>query len=147
MRNLLNFFFKVSTYDIRRFLYGDCLQQVVCKTLQTPGLLPSQTEWSSALEVHTYLASHANDELNPDAACLWATKLPSKVKFLGWLLYHGRLNTRASLNYTNIRPLEGSYCEQCTGTRETDDHISSRNVRTPLKLGLALGCWLGIAAA
>ena len=38
-----------------------------------------------------YHSLHADDEQNPDVARIWATKLPGKVKFFGWLLLLGRL--------------------------------------------------------
>uniref|UniRef100_K3ZMQ4 Reverse transcriptase zinc-binding domain-containing protein n=1 Tax=Setaria italica TaxID=4555 RepID=K3ZMQ4_SETIT len=65
-------------------------------------------------------------EANPDAHRLWQTKLPTKIIFSGWLLHHGRLNSRASLYHHHIRKLEESYCEQCSGTLETDSHIFSQ---------------------
>ena len=40
-----------------------------------------------------YRSLHINDERHPDAARIWATRLPGKVKFFGWLLLLGRLNT------------------------------------------------------
>ncbi|CAN6320028.1 unnamed protein product [Urochloa humidicola] len=66
---------------------------------------------------------HATDEEDPDALRFWNVKLPAKVKFFGWLLHHQRLNTRANIFDKNIRPLEESYCENCPGILETDDHI------------------------
>ncbi|KAF8686952.1 hypothetical protein HU200_043230 [Digitaria exilis] len=50
-------------------------------------------------------------------------KLPTKIKFFGWLLHHERLNTRAFLYRRNIKSREDSSCEQCTGILETADHI------------------------
>jgi len=54
---------------------------------------------------------------------IWAIKLPSKIKFFAWLLFHGRLNTRAYLFHRNIRTLDESWCERCHGVLETDEHI------------------------
>ena len=56
---------------------------------------------------------------------IWATRLPTKVKFFSWLLVRGRLNTRAYLHHRNIRTLEDSWCVHCNGVSETDVHIFS----------------------
>ena len=58
-----------------------------------------------------------------DMAQIWTIKLPTKIKFFAWLLFHGRLNTRAHLFHRNIKPLEESWCACCNGTLETDKHI------------------------
>ena len=60
-----------------------------------------------------------------DSMRIWATKLPSKIKFISWLLHRGRLNTRAHLHQRNIRTLEESWCAHCFGVLETDEHIFS----------------------
>ena len=59
----------------------------------------------------------------PDAARIWATKLPSKVKFFGWLLILGRLNSRANLCHKNIRARDEANCEFCPGVLEADEPI------------------------
>ena len=61
--------------------------------------------------------------LSSDVSRIWATKLPTKIKFFAWLLFHGRLNTRAHLHHRNIKPLQDSWCERCPGVLETDAHI------------------------
>lgn len=61
--------------------------------------------------------------LSADVSQVWNVKLPTKIKFFAWLLFHGRLNTRAHLFHRNIKPLEESWCEQCPGVLETDVHI------------------------
>lgn len=43
---------------------------------------------------------HANGAHDPDAARVWATRIPTKVKFFGWLLLKERLNCRAHLFHT-----------------------------------------------
>ena len=58
-----------------------------------------------------------------DASRIWATKLPTKIKFFAWLLFHGRLNTRAHLYRRNIKTLHESWCGRCHGVLETDEHI------------------------
>ena len=58
-----------------------------------------------------------------DASRIWSTKVPTKIKFFAWLLYHGRLNTRAHLFHRNIKPLHESWCERCHGVLETDEHL------------------------
>ena len=58
-----------------------------------------------------------------DVPRLWSVRLPTKIKFFGWLLHHGCLNTRARLFHRNIKPREESYCELCTSTLETDTHL------------------------
>lgn len=70
-----------------------------------------------------YKALPASDQKSPDAGKVWQMKLPTKVKFLGWLLLHGRLSTKANLHRKNIRSLEDSFCDFCPGVLETDDHI------------------------
>ena len=54
---------------------------------------------------------------------IWKMKLLSKVKFFGWLLFLGRLNTRAHLLHRNLRSREESNCELCHTQLETDAHI------------------------
>jgi len=41
----------------------------------------------------TYNAVHQDGPTDPDVVRFWATKLPTKIRFFGWLLHHGRLNT------------------------------------------------------
>jgi hypothetical protein len=60
---------------------------------------------------------------DPDGQRVWKTKLPTKVKFFGWLLHHGRLNSRDYLYHRHIRELSEAYCEQCPLILETDTHI------------------------
>lgn len=62
---------------------------------------------------------------SPDAnvAVIWATRVPTKIKFFAWLLCNGRINSRANLLHKNIRKPEDSFCEQCTTVLETDQHI------------------------
>ena len=62
-------------------------------------------------------------ETTSDVVRIWASRLPTKVKFFAWLRHHGRLNTRAHLYHRNIKTLEESWCEHCPGTIETDVHI------------------------
>ena len=64
-----------------------------------------------------------NPGVPTDAMRIWATLLPTKVKFFAWLLNRGRLNTRAYLHHRNIRALEHSWCAHCPGVLETDAHI------------------------
>jgi len=65
-----------------------------------------------------------HDSLIPsDVVRIWSTRLPAKVKFFAWLLYHGRLNTRAHLFHRNIKTHDESKCEYCVDTLETDVHI------------------------
>ena len=73
-----------------------------------------------------YSILHSDDANEPDAMRIWNTKLPIKVKFFGWLLFYGRLNTRAHLHYRGIRALEDSMCEHCANELETDDHLFLR---------------------
>ena len=70
-----------------------------------------------------YRSLHGNDEMHPDAARIWGTKLPGKIKFFGWLLLHGCLNTRANLYHKHIRQRDEASCEFCQGILETDEHI------------------------
>ena len=69
-----------------------------------------------------YHVLHATSQ-SSDVPRLWSVRLPTKIKFFGWLLHHGRLNTRARLFHRNIKPREESYCELCTSTLETDTHL------------------------
>ena len=88
-----------------------------------------------------YRSPHINDERHPDAARIWATRLPSKVKFFGWLLLLGRLNTRANLLHKNIRRRDEANCELCQGVLETDEHIfvhCSRAAAVWSRLGISL---------
>lgn len=60
---------------------------------------------------------------NPDALRVWQTKLPTKVKFFGWLLTLGRINCRAYLYHRHICSREEASCESCPDSLETADHI------------------------
>ncbi|KAF8662393.1 hypothetical protein HU200_055973 [Digitaria exilis] len=54
---------------------------------------------------------------------VWRTKLPTKVKFFGWLLTHGRVNCRAYLHRRNICTRKEDFCETCSDVLETANHI------------------------
>jgi len=100
--------------------------------------LSQRTPFSSRGAYHSL---HAEDEQNPDAARIWATKLPSKVKFFGWLLLLGRLNSRANLCHKNIRTRDEANCEFCPDVLETDEHIfvlCSRSRAVWSRLGINL---------
>ena len=58
-----------------------------------------------------------------DFMYIWKMKLPNKVKFFGWLLFLGRLNTRTHLHHRNLRGREESNCKLCHTQLETDAHI------------------------
>nr|CAB3460158.1 unnamed protein product [Digitaria exilis] len=60
---------------------------------------------------------------HPEAMRVWQTKLPTKVKFFGWLLTHGRVNCRAYQHRRNICTREEAFCETCSDVLETADHI------------------------
>ncbi|RLN09471.1 putative ribonuclease H protein [Panicum miliaceum] len=70
-----------------------------------------------------YRLLRQNGEPATDVASLWSLRLPTKVKFFGWLLHHGRLNTRDYLCRRSIRPPSESYCESCAAVVETDEHL------------------------
>jgi hypothetical protein len=84
---------------------------------------PSDRAFSSR---NAYLALQGDTPDDSDASRLWHSKLPSKIKFFGWLLHRGRLNTRAYLHHRNIRLVSDSFCERCHRTPETAEHIFSR---------------------
>jgi hypothetical protein len=75
---------------------------------------------------------HEGDAQNPDVARIWQTKLPGKLQIFGWLLLHGRLNTRANLHYKNIRQRDEANCEYCHNILETDEHIFNHCSRARL---------------
>jgi len=68
-----------------------------------------------------YVDLHMPSVLNPTSAAIWATRLPTKIKFFGWLVSKGSLNSRANLLYKNIRSRSESNCECCPGILETED--------------------------
>ncbi|KAF8657007.1 hypothetical protein HU200_060340 [Digitaria exilis] len=68
-------------------------------------------------------AFHGSQSANQLASSIWETHLSNKVKFFGWLLYHGHVNSRAMLHSRHIRSIEDSFCEHCPETLETDEHI------------------------
>lgn len=72
-----------------------------------------------------YLAMQPESPSGPLGLQVWNTKLPSKIKFFGWLLRHGRLSSRAYLYHRHICTLEESYCEQCPLVSKTDTHVFS----------------------
>ena len=104
-----------------------------------------------------YSILQSTDDKNPDAMRIWNTKLPTKIKFFGWLLYYARLNTRSHLYHCGIRALEDSMCEHCSSELETDEHLflhcpraraiwdrlcintANLNPRTPWLLGATIG--------
>ena len=59
-----------------------------------------------------YLALHGSAPV-ADVAQIWAIKIPSKIKFFAWLLFHGRLNTRAHLFHRNTKALNVSAAMGC----------------------------------
>lgn len=103
-------------------IFQDCVRQVTLTDSSVTRLLATHPPkpFTSRNILDALQQGHIQD---PDAARVWRTKLPTKIKFFSWLLHHGRLNTRASLFHRNIKTLEESYCERCSGVLETDTHI------------------------
>jgi hypothetical protein len=59
----------------------------------------------------------------PIANYIWGCHAPSKVHFFGWLLTHGRVQTRSSLLHKKIlTPAEALY-PICAEVEETADHL------------------------
>jgi len=102
-------------------ILSDCLTQVAPRGHSDVRLLAnSQREpFSSSGAYHSLCGSTPA----ADVIQIWAIRLPSKTNFFAWLLFHGRLNTRAYLFHRNIRTLDESWCERCHGVLETDEHI------------------------
>ena len=105
-----------------KLLLQNCLQHLTLKDEPDSRFLtlwPSECFNSSS----AYRATHTDDAPDPDAIRFWDTKLPSKIRFFGWLLHCDRLNTRANMLRRNICKQEESSCECCPGTLETSEHI------------------------
>ena len=101
----------------------DCLQHISLDDRPDARLLDSPCRPTfSSRDAYRAIQGEA---LEQDAMRIWATWLPTKVKFFSWLLVRGRLNTRAYLHHRNIRTLEDSWCVHCNGVSETDVHIFS----------------------
>lgn len=103
----------------------DCLRQVNLTNVHDVRIVDSvaSPEFSSRLAYHALQLDHRTDP--EEVMRFWSLHLPTKVKFFGWLLHHGRLNSRASMFQRNIRTREDSSCEHCAGVLETSDHIFS----------------------
>jgi len=108
--------------DAERRMLLDCLA-----SFQLQGSHESRRLAMAPGEVFTssgaYRALHPPGVLPTDSTFIWNIRLPNKVKFFGWLLHHGRLNTRAHLLRRNLCSPEDSTCELCPDLLETDTHI------------------------
>ena len=58
-----------------------------------------------------------------NAAFLWRSSAPSRVRFFAWLLTLGRIHTRDNLLKKHIVELQGAGCPECGASLETPDHL------------------------
>ena len=58
---------------------------------------------------------------DPTLACIWDSRVPSRVQVFGWLFYLDRLNTRANLHRKTI--IESSSCARCASAPEDRAHL------------------------
>jgi hypothetical protein len=68
-----------------------------------------------------------NDESHPlfeHANVVWKSKVPNKIKFLGWLIAHGKVNTCDIIQkrYPNLCLLP-SWCVMCQNSEENLNHL------------------------
>jgi hypothetical protein len=56
-----------------------------------------------------YISLHSADRDAPDAARIWGTRVPTKIKFFGWLLHFGRLS--ANPHRKKYSASRGIYCD------------------------------------
>lgn len=95
-------------------------------------------------DLGVYDLLHACDREEPDAARIWTTKLPGKVKFFSRLLHHGRLTPGRISSTKTFGGREESNCEFCHDVLETDEHIfticsRARAVWSRLGIGITPG--------
>lgn len=74
-------------------------------------------------EIHSKMTIQ-NDQQSDMHKFVWKNYAPPRVRFFGWLLIQGRIQSRDNLLLKNI--VESSQCEICTGEGKTADHIISR---------------------
>jgi hypothetical protein len=86
----------------------DCLQLLLVRQQEDQRYMTS-TDGSAFSSRLAYIGLHASDIPLPETARIWSSRVPTKVKFFGWLLHFGRLSTRANLHRKNIRPAEESF--------------------------------------
>jgi hypothetical protein len=70
-----------------------------------------------------YRALTSTGFLDANGARIWATKVPTKLKFFAWLLCNDRLPTRANLLHKNILCEEEAVCPRGCAVIETATHI------------------------
>ncbi|XP_020191978.1 uncharacterized protein [Aegilops tauschii subsp. strangulata] len=62
-------------------------------------------------------------EVVENAAFLWRSPAPSRVRFFAWLLTLGRIHTRDNLLKKHIVELQSAGCPECGVSLETPDHL------------------------
>lgn len=58
-----------------------------------------------------------------NSCLIWATRVPTKVKFFAWLLCSGRLSTRSNLLQKKCLPPEEAHCPRCHHATEDHHHL------------------------
>jgi antitoxin component of MazEF toxin-antitoxin module len=61
------------------------------------------------------------DDSADTSSCIWASRLPARVKIFGWLLHLNRLNTRQNLHHKTI--IDSPFCPTCSTTVEDQLHL------------------------
>lgn len=103
-------------------LLQDCLVHIALSASPDSRVFGS-TSTTSFNTKEIYRILQGDRELDPDSERVWHTRVPKKIKIFGWLLHHGRLNSRGYMYHRNICSMEESNCERCTMTTETAEHI------------------------
>lgn len=73
----------------------------------------------STKRAYEILSQEPQDDLH--AKLIWKSRVPSKIKVFAWLVFKGRLNTKAKLAHKSITP--NADCPRCSFNHEDMDHL------------------------
>lgn len=73
----------------------------------------------STKRAYEILSQEPQDDLH--AKLIWKSRVPSKIKVFAWLVFKGRLNTKAKLAHKSITP--NADCPRCSFNHEDTDHL------------------------
>lgn len=77
------------------------------------------------------------EDIDINAAAIWTSRVPNKIKLFAWLLFRGRLNTKANLAHKPI--VTSSQCPRFNHCCEDTSHLF---IQCPLsdRISQKLGC-------
>jgi hypothetical protein len=105
---------KARTYYINNFT---CEASHIGVAGQSKHLLMDGSPFSTKA-AYMHIQTQLQD---PDAAYIWSSKVPKKVKVFGWLLHLNRINTRANLLHKHV--IASQECPRCHAPVEDRSHL------------------------